>query len=541
MSSSENKQSSVFANICQSCNIPTNCTLEATINFDGKTEIYRQEQHFFRRFTYLIEPKKGKTVPLKLMATPKGCISHNPNCPIGNVFNENGSLYGDFSPQKVFDDVLVYTKRTSEFSFGENNPISMLDSFIYRKGFTDDPRYRQRYGMRLSECGAAPFLTVPNAIKLLQVTLNPVTHGTALLFKEGKKHLASAQFDLILYREFKVSVEIGLESALEEKSNEARKAEQTANNVARGYRPTHSGWTKHTKKYGIKTGLGIKGEISSIIGDETVAFNTELKKEFLTNKNKLNLTNSIDTAFNKINSVLSSGNRVQYPLVSTEFCYPVLKIEGGIKTHQSSNYGVITQGNVSVGFAPLFGFQITVDLLTAFATYAHVDFVVNNAREFLEKNEEAVKEGNEGAYAKMVLELTFSCGLHGNFKFKTDDEGEFESDGRDIEIQGELIGNAHLEAGINYWGIQGFFEAGAEIAAKLNIAFDKEKGDDLTVVIYHEGIKAKVYAKYGVGKDKDKNKNNKDLPTSIKPGVYQEWIIYEALNKDESDWRFTLG
>ncbi|MGJ3352968.1 hypothetical protein [Providencia sp. Je.9.19] len=416
----------------------------------------------------------------------------------------------------------------------------MLDSFIYREGFTDDPRYRQRYSMRLSECGAAPFLTMHNAIKLLQVTLNPMTHGAALLYQEGKKHLTSAQFDLVLYREFKVNVEIGLESSLDEKNNDARKAEQTANNVARGYKPTHSGWTKHTKRYGIKTGLGIKGEITSIIGDETVAFNTELKQEFLKNKNKLNLTNSIDTAFNKINSVLSSGNSIQYPLVSTEFCYPVLNIEGGIKTHQSSNYGVITQGNVSVGFAPLFGFQITVDLLTAFATYAHVDFVVNNAREFLEKNEETVKEGSEGAYAKMVLELTFSCGLHGNFKFKTDDEGKFESDGRDIEIQGELIGNAHLEAGVNYWGIQGFFEAGAEISAKLNIAFDKEKGDDLTVVIYHEGIKAKVYAKYGIGKKK--NKNNKELPTSTKTtGGYEEWIIYKELDKDESDWRFKLG
>ncbi|MGJ3352969.1 hypothetical protein [Providencia sp. Je.9.19] len=90
MSSSENKKSSAHENICQSCNIPTNCTLEATIDFDGKTEIYRQEQHFFRRFSYLIEPKNGKTTPLKLIATPKGCISHNPNCPIGNVFNENG-------------------------------------------------------------------------------------------------------------------------------------------------------------------------------------------------------------------------------------------------------------------------------------------------------------------------------------------------------------------------------------------------------------------------------------------------------------------
>ncbi|MGO2306530.1 MAG: hypothetical protein ACTH5W_17705 [Providencia sp.] len=78
----------------------------------------------------------------------------------------------------------------------------MLDSFIYREGFTDDPRYRQRYSMRLSECGAAPFLTMHNAIKLLQVTLNPMTHGAALLYQEGKKHLTSAQFDLVLYREF---------------------------------------------------------------------------------------------------------------------------------------------------------------------------------------------------------------------------------------------------------------------------------------------------------------------------------------------------
>ncbi|MBP6082014.1 MAG: hypothetical protein KA732_12155 [Providencia sp.] len=539
MSSSENKKSSAHENICQSCNIPTNCTLEATIDFDGKTEIYRQEQHFFRRFSYLIEPKNGPTVPLKLTATPKGCISNNPNCPIGNIFNEDGSLYGDFSAQKTFEDILEYTKPLYGISVAENNPISLLSSFIHREGFTDDPRYRQRYSMKLSECGAAPLLTIPNTIKFIDVSLNPMTKGLALLYQQGKKQLASAQFDLILYRELKVSVEIGFESALTEKDNEARQQEQIKNNVARGYRPSHGGWTKRTQKYGIKNGLSIKGEVASTIGDETVAFNAELKKEFIANKNKLGLLDNIERGFNTVNNMLQKGGKSNYPLVSVEFSYPVLNIEGGIKTHLSQNNGVITQGNVSVGFAPLFGFQITVDLLTFFATYMGMSFIVDKARAYAD-NAEAVKDGDDGAYAVLKLELMFSFGLHGKFKFKTDDEGKFVSDGREMTLPGELIGDAHVEGGARYWGASGFFEAGAEIKTTLLMDFDKKEGDDLTAVIYHEGVTAKVYGHYSVSLGNESTESQ-DAPETIEPGGYKEWVIYEALDKDESDWKFSLG
>lgn len=542
MSSLKKIYSGVMGKACQECNIPPNCILEASITFGDKTDVYRKENHFFKRYTYLIEPKKGRNVLLKLTATPMNCVSHNPSCPMGNVFNEDGSLYADFSAQKSLDGVLSYRKPMSGFSLGENNPISLLDSFIYRQSFIDDPRYRQRYSMRLSECGAVPFLTIPKAMKLLRASFSPMTHGAVMLFQEGRRHLASAQFDLILYRELKVEVEVGFESEIKDKKSDDRQAEQKAKNIARGYKPTHGGWTKRTHKYDITRGLSIKGEITSITGDEEVTFNAELKKEFIQHKNKLSFTNSIDMAFDKISSVLSSGNKVKYPIVKTEFCYPTLNINGGIKTHQSSDYGVITQGNVSVGFAPLFGFQITLDLLTVFAAYAHIDFIVSDLRASLEEKKEEVEEGKEGYYATMELTLTFSFGLHGNFNFKTNDEGNFESDGRSIKLQGELIGKAHLEAGVNYWGIQGFFEIGAEITTSLQIEFDKEKGDDLTAVIYHDGITAKVYNNYSVGNNKvsRKSKVNTNGKISVDKDI-KKWVIYEAMDKDESEWRFTLG
>lgn len=540
---SGNRTYSGTTSACQSCNIPPRCALEATVDFAGKTDVYRQEQHFVKQYSYLIEQKNGSEVPLKLTTKQMHCISKSPHCPTGNVFDETGALFADFNPEKNFDSRLPYTRQTRGFSFEENNPISVLTNLLTRSGLTGDPRYLQHYTMRLSECNGKPFLTLPRTVQIGAAAINPVTYGLPTLFIEGLRHLASARFNLILYRELTAKVTIGLESEIEEKTKDQRKEERRKQNVAAGYRPSHTGWTKHTGKYDIKKGLTIEGEVVSIIGSDRHGFTTELKQEFTKGKNKLSLINSIDNGFNTINNMLKKGKGADagYPLVSTKFRYPILEIEGGIKTHQSESNGVITQGNVSVGFAPLFGFNITVDLLTAFIAFlGPAGRAINTARIAAGKQAEAVKDGEDGAYLIVKLDLTFSFGIHGDFKFKTDDYGKFVSDGRNISLEGEIIGDACIEGGARYFGISGFFKAGAEIKSTLIMAFDKKEGDDLTAVVYHEGVKAKVYTKFGTGENSDSKENGK-ISKKITPGEYEEWIIYDELDKEKSDWRFSLG
>ena len=529
---------------CQTCNIPPRCAFDAEIVFSGKADTYRQDQYFFKQYDYLLEmkPQEATEATLTLTARSKRCISKSPHCPTGNVFRADGSLFGEFNPKKVFSGTLPYTGKTGGFSYVEHNPVAVLGSLITRDGLTDDPRYREHYTMRLAECDGKPFLTLPRAVQIGASAINPVTHGLPSLFIEGLRHLASARFNLILYRELTAKVTIGLESEIEEKTKEQRKEERKKQNVAAGYRPSHTGWTKHTGKYDIKNGLTIEGEVVSIIGSDRHGFTTELKQEFTKGKNKLSLINSIDNGFNTINNMLKKGKGADagYPLVSTKFRYPILEIEGAIKTHQSESNGVITQGNVSVGFAPLFGFNITVDLLTAFIAFlGPAGRAINTARIAAKKQAEAVKDGEDGAYLTVKLDLTFSFGIHGNFKFKTDDYGKFVSDGRDIGLEGEIIGDACIEGGARYFGMTGFFKAGAEIKSTLIMDFDKKEGNDLTAVVYHEGVKAKVYAKFGTGENSNSKENGK-VSKKVTPGDYKEWIIYDELDKEKSDWRFSL-
>ncbi|MDH0357038.1 hypothetical protein [Morganella sp. GD04133] len=545
---------------CQTCHLLPRCAFYAEIHFAGKTDTYRQEAYFFKEYDHLLEMKAhdankaedededvhdvGAEAPLTLITRSKHCMSKSPHCPTGNIFRADDSLFGEFNPEKAFTGSLPYTGKTRGFSYTEYNPVAVLESLITRGGLTDDPRYRQHYTMRLAECDGKPFLTLPRGAQVGMAVMKPVTHGLPMLYIEGLRHLASARFNLILYRELTATVSIGLESSLKKKNDEERKEERTKQNQEAGYKPSHGGWTKHTSKYQIKSGVTIEGEVLSVIGRDRYGYTAALKKEFTKNKNKLTLLNAIDKGFNMLNSALQKGKNNQiFPLVSAEFCYPKLEITGGVKTVQSdtAGVGVITEGNISVGFAPFFGFKITLDLLTALSRflgpYGHV---VNTVRTAAAAQEDTFKEGGDGVYAILKLELIFSFGVHGGYKFKTNDYGKFKSDGRSIGLQGEIVGDAHVEGGVRVFGVGGFFEAGAEIKSTLTMDFDKEEGDDLTAVVYHEGVKAKVYVKVSRGQN-SRNKGKDDVLSTVEAGKFEEWIIYEALDKDDSEWRFSLG
>lgn len=541
---SANRIRFMMSNVCQTCHIPPRCTLGASITFGSIQDTYRQEPSFSRHYYYLVDPdKKPYTrIPLELTATPKHCISNSKTCPTGNVFTEDRALFAEFNPASPFTGSLLYTNKISGFSLEEHNPVVILERLITRDNTETDPRYRQHYTMRLSECDGKPFLSLPRAMQIGAAAILPVTHGLPVLFAEGARALADARFHLILNRELIAKVSIGLESEINEKSTKDRKIEQIRNNAKAGKRPTANGWTKRTDKYQIKKSLTIEGDILSVIGSDRIGHNKELKQVFTKDKNKLSLLDYMDTGFNTINKALRKGkDEGLFPLVSAEFLYPKLEIEGSIKTDMSAENRVINRGEVIVGFAPFFGFKITLDLLTALTRflgpYGHV---VNTARTVAATKEEAVKAGEDGAYVILKLELTFSFGIHGFYEFKTDDNGRFSSADREVEIHGEITGDAHIEAGVNIFGVSGFFRVGAEFKTTLKMGFDRDEGDDLTAVVYHEGVKAKVYVKVSKSGSSPSKKGGGD-EDSATDGKYEEWVIYEELPKDKSDWKFKLG
>lgn len=541
---SANRIRFMMSNVCQTCHIPPRCTLGASITFGSIQDTYRQEPSFSQHYYYLVDPdKKPYTrIPLELTATPKHCISNSKTCPTGNVFTEDRALFAEFNPASPFTGSLLYTNKISGFSLEEHNPVVILERLITRDNTEADPRYRQHYTMRLSECDGKPFLTLPRAMQIGAAAILPVTRGLPALFAEGARALADARFHLILNRELIAKVSIGLESEINEKSTKDRKKEQIRNNAKAGKRPTANGWTKRTDKYQIKRSLTIEGEVTSVIGSDRIGHNKELKQVFTKDKNKLSLLDYVDNGFNTINKALQKGkNNQTFPLVSAELLFPKLEIEGSIKTDMSAENRVINRGEVIVGFAPFFGFKITLDLITALTRFLKkYGAIITVIRTAAATKEEAVKNGENGVYAVSKVDLTFSFGIHGFYEFKTDDNGWFSSAGREVEIHGEITGDAHVEAGVNVFGVGGFFRVGANFETTLKMGFDRDEGDDLTAVIYHDGVKAQVYVKTSKGEDNSDSEVQKPSMTS-EQGNFKEWVIYEELPKDKSDWKFKLG
>lgn len=103
---------------------------------------------------------------------------------------------------------------------------------------------------------------------------------------------------------------------------------------------------------------------------------------------------------------------------------------------------------VSIGLTPLIGVQVKLDLFQAYATtYASAD-ILDVIRQQQAEHEKLVKQGNQGAYAGLALNLIVKGELYFNLAFESNAEKKLN------------------------WRVEGSLSATGTAKAKEIIAFD---------------------------------------------------------------------
>ncbi|QXT42933.1 hypothetical protein [Serratia fonticola] len=195
---------------------------------------------------------------------------------------------------------------------------------------------------------------------------------------------------------------------------------------------------------------------------------------------------------------------------------------------------------------------MTLDLLQAFAAWYKMDVLLAAVREGLMSKEQAYNEGGNAAFIGMKFELVAEGTIDLKLAFKSDAKNEWEWEKTDsVEAKLSLTIEANVRAGVRFYIANGALTIGGKAVAEGCLGLDNPTKDKMELVLYHNGITAKVYVSYTVGIARDSQVDNEsnDVPeeTSSSQEAEQEkknekeWIIHDKLEKKDSTYRINFG
>ncbi|WP_244922678.1 hypothetical protein [Xenorhabdus cabanillasii] len=191
------------------------------------------------------------------------------------------------------------------------------------------------------------------------------------------------------------------------------------------------------------------------------------------------------------------------------------------------------------------GLELRADVLQIFAAYFKLDKIVAEIREAGETLEQEVKQDKNGAFYGVQLDLILSGNLNVMFGWESDNKGEwsFKKD-TVLEAGFGIRAETNIRGGVRYYAINGYFDASAQISAKVLVALESTE-KSMELILYHDGIQASASVKYGVGIKAKKNddqelENTGELKHEDKP-IEKDWIFQEPLPKEKSLYRISLG
>ncbi|MDC9604094.1 hypothetical protein [Xenorhabdus griffiniae] len=527
------------------CDNPDDCTHKIDIKLGDKTISYKQSwfpQHFFyvldaplTTFEYVNElPKEEKPkVSVELSSISKGCISHNPDCPIGNLFDEKHHSIAQFSPKKPYKGKLIYHKSNQDFLEIEQGPFSVLARFL-KKDFHTNIK-KQHYAIRVDECSGKPLVKkeYSGIEKMLFMVL-------------GEKTVLNSNIYLVTKEKQEIDLIFKAKKDIEEFTDQQRRRQQTQVNREQGLgHRRHRGWTQNTTRYQVTNALTVEGTIKLQKGSASRTWTQTLQKEFKKNKNEIKPIESFVQGVGKITNVLSVGHDSdKFKILKMDLIYPSIKIHGEHELSHDNNFQLYSKFGAEIVAAPLIGLELRVDVLQIVAAYFKVERVLSSLREAGQLHEEKVKKGENGAYIGAQLDLILTGELNVKFGWESDKKGDwsFKKDSV-LETGFGIKAETNIRGGVSYYAIYGYVDATAKAEAKLLAALES-KPKSLDLVFYHDGIKAMVDLSFafGVGKKKSRNGEFKST-TNIerKKGVGNEWVFQKPLSKDKSSYRISLG
>ncbi|MEQ1976295.1 hypothetical protein [Xenorhabdus sp. SGI240] len=519
------------------CDNPDDCTHKIDVTLGDKTFSYEQLFPFPATLYYVVPKPEDKAdkpkIPIKLSAISKGCISHNPNCPIGNLSGENGMPVAQFSPNKPYAGELVYSKKISDFSLMENSPIVILQRFLSRDFGSHIEE--ERFYVRADECSGKPLIDKKYKLadKILTATI-------------GNKAILGSDIHLVLNEKQEFNVAIGASEEIEKLTDEQRRQQQKETNRNNGMRHKGSqGWRRNTKPYEVRNSLTIEGKITAEKGTETRSWSKELEFEFKKGKKKLGPIDTAIDSIGKFNDLLAFGNdQDKFRVINLDLIYPLINISGSYELTHSDKYKLFYKYNADITATPLVGLELRADVIQIFAAYFKVNKLVAKIREKGEELEQEVKQGKNGAFYGAQLDLILSGDLSVMFGWESDDKGEwsFKKDAV-LETGFGIRAETNIRGGVRYYAINGYFDASAQIAAKVLVALESTE-KSMELVLYHDGIQASASVKYGVGiktkKSDDEIDNDGELNHEDEP-IEKDWIFQDPLPKEKSTYRISLG
>ncbi|MCL6350713.1 hypothetical protein [Pectobacterium polaris] len=521
------------------CENPDTCIHAFSLKVKYWTFDYSQDD-----FATTVETidKTGEGVPVSLGLTGKGCVSHNPLCPHGIIYDSERRRAPKTFSSGLTNYVCDYGEKADIFS--THDAIDFLREYVFAKGIKA-LLPKEIYTLRVGQCNDEPFISES------LVFLNGVSQIFSLPSRDALRT------KIIIYPAFSwdVSVAIGTAQKVEEFNKRQRKEKRREENAANG-KPQHGsrGW-RRIPKYEISNALEMGGDFTYTLGNNPEHnYSVSMEKDFKRKAKTLTWLNKSVKAIDFISNSLSTakGENDKITLLETEIIYPTLEINAKGELKEDSVSGdIYMERELSLGLAPLIGIKMTLDLLQAFAAWYRADVLLAAIREGLMSQEQAYQEGRNAAFFGMKFWLVAEGDLNFTLAFKSDAKNEWEwQKDESAEATLTLTTEANVRAGVRFYIAEGALEIGGKAVAKGCLGLHAPTKDTLDLVFYHEGITAKIYVNYTVGMSSDSERTNggteepgerskkKDIKKSN--NAEKEWVIHEKLEKSDSEYRFNL-
>ncbi|MEX5410951.1 hypothetical protein [Atlantibacter hermannii] len=522
------------------CKNPDTCIHSFKLYIDKRAYEYKQDE-FFSHIEVI--NKTEKPLPLTLTLTGKSCVSHNPECPNGIIYNaEIKETLKKFASGTVEYEV-NYNNKVDAFT--DINSIIFINKYILYQN-TLDWLHKNQYLLRIGQCYGEPL--VEKNIRFQD--------GFRQAFNIAPHDRIWTYINVYPCYDWKIDVKIGITDKVNEYSDDELKAQQRKENREAGRESRGiKGWTNRPR-YSITDALDIDGTVSYKLGTSSRhELSQKLKADFKRKSKELTLLQDATRTLDLVGKALSTteGAGTKYKILNTDILYPKLSIGGSAAlAEDNDSQSVYMKGKVSVGFTPLIGLRITFDLLQAFAAWYGAASVTDIIRQQLAARENSVKTGNNGAYLGLKFDLIASGTVNLALIFESDKNKNWNwrVDGSN-EVKLALALEANARAGVKIYVFEGAFEVYAKAIAEGVISFDSAVNSNVEMIFYHNGIRAEVGASISVGIAKEGNKsrveengristNTADATAKHSEGQKKEWIIHDKLEKNKSTYRFHL-
>ncbi|PWD57690.1 hypothetical protein [Pectobacterium parmentieri] len=523
------------------CENPDTCIHSFSLKVKYWTFDYTQDD-----FITTVETidKTGEGVPISLGLTGKGCVSHNPLCPHGIIYDSERRRSPKVFSSGLTNYVCDYGKEKSGI-FSTHDAIDFLREYVFSKGIKA-LLPKEIYTLRVGQCNDEPF--VSESLHFL----NDVSQVFSLPSRDALRS------EIVIYPAFSwnIDVAIGTDEKVTEFTERQKRKQAREQNIANGNPQRGArGWTRQPN-YEISRSLDIGGTFSYTLGsgEPEKKYESSMKKDFKKKGNTLSWLNKSVKAIDFISKALSTteGENDKIKLLETDITYPAVEISAkGELKEESQSGAVYIERELSLRLAPLIGITMTLDLLQAFAAWYRADVLLAAVREKLMSQEQAYQEGRNAAFFGTKFWLVAEGDLNFSLVFKSDAKNEWEwQKDESAEATLTLTTEANVRAGVRFYIAEGALEIGGKAVAKGCLGLYAPTKDQLDLVFYHEGITAKVYVNYTVGMSSDSKISNSNADGPGRKSKSQdvkknnnsekEWVIHEKLEKFDSKYRFNL-